>query len=196
VSQGFAWTSKDPDGAIGVLRSSAVFCEDIFPMNADHQKDLAGRICLRRTFREIVGGGGEGLHVCVVVPSSRAQDPWGGEHDIHIDAHQIVCKKYRAIPNVTMQAPDGSCYYVDLLKHAKDAIPYYLKKFGIDTKLDGIIGGLASMAQTGGGLQVVTPSQAAGLFTKALPVIPQAVAVQAGQWLIQTLKNIATVGLK
>lgn len=189
VSQGFTWTSKDPDAAVTLLRGAPQFCQDLPPMSADHQKDLAGRRCLRQTFREVIRHSGEGLHVCLVMFAYRAQDGWGGEHDIHIDRHQIVCERYHRMPAVTLQAPEGSCVYMDLLEHAKDAIPYYLKKFGLDAQLDRIFGGVLALAQQAGGLHAVNPTQVADLFKAAFPLMPQVVAVQAADWLLRTLKS-------
>jgi hypothetical protein len=133
VSQGMIWTAKDPDGAMSIAKASQYFCMDSLAMSADHQKDSKKRWCLRSCYRELVPSGTEGLHVCVVTASYRGQDSWGGEHDIHIDRHQLGCTKYRANPYITLQAPDCGCVYslTGLADHAKDVIPYYLKKFGI-----------------------------------------------------------------
>lgn len=130
VSQGMVWTAKDPDGAMTLANTSPYFCTDSLAMSIDHQKDAQKRWCLRTCYREVVPAGTEGLHVCIVTPNFRAQDPWGGEHDIHIDRHQLGCTKYRANPGITLQAPDCGCVYsvTGLVEHAKDVIPYYLKK--------------------------------------------------------------------
>jgi hypothetical protein len=188
VSQGMLWTAKDPDGTVALLRGVNVFCEDIWPMNADHQKDSSNRWCLRRTFREIVASGSEGLHVCVVAPAYRSQDKWGGEHDIHIDRHQIGCVKYKANPNITLQAPNGSCVYLGLVDHAKDAIPYFLKKFGIDIKLNQLIGGLSGLVNQVG-MDRVRSEQVANLFTRLFPAMPSPVASEAGEWFLKVMRE-------
>jgi hypothetical protein len=133
VSQGMLWTSRDPDGAMSLAKASLHFCTDSLPMSLDHQKDSSKRWCLRTCYREIVPAGTEGLHVCVVMPSYRGQDSWGGEHDIHIDRHQLGCTKYRENPYITLQVPDCGCVYspTGVAAHAKDVIPYFLKKLGV-----------------------------------------------------------------
>jgi hypothetical protein len=133
VSQGMIWTAVDADGAMAVAKASPHLCIDKVVMALDHQKDSQKRWCLRTCYREIVPAGTEGLHVCVVLPDYRAQDPWGGEHDIHIDRHQLGCTKYREAPNVVLQDRDCGCIYSlgGVADHAKDVIPYFLKKFGI-----------------------------------------------------------------
>ena len=130
VSQGMVWTAKDPDGAMTLAKASPYFCTDSPLMAVDHQMDGLKRWCLRTCYREIVPAGTEGLHVCVVMPRFRAQDPWGGEHDIHIDRHQLGCTKHRTFPGMTVQAVDCSCVYsvTEMAEHAKDVIPYFLKK--------------------------------------------------------------------
>lgn len=192
VSEGMVWTSHDADGAMSLLRISPNFCEDIWPMNADHQKDSAGRVCLRTTFREIVPSGTEGLHVCVVRRGYRAQDKWGGEHDIHIDRHQIGCLKYHANPYLVLQAPNGSCFYKGIVKHAKDAIPYFLKKFGLEKKLEPLINGVSALADKAGGIERLDSAKVADIFTQMFPVMPRLVAEQAAQWLIETMKEITS----
>jgi hypothetical protein len=133
VSQGMMWTATNADATMALAHASPHFCTDSLAMSADHQKDTSKRWCLRTCYREIVPGGTEGLHVCVVMPSYRGQDPWGGEHDIHIDRHQLGCKKHRANPHITLQAPDCGCVYSlsGLAGHAKDVVPYFLRKFGV-----------------------------------------------------------------
>jgi len=162
-------------------------------MNSDHQSQ-DGKRCLRHTFRELVGGG-EGLHVCIVMKGYRTIDPWGGPHDIHIDKHQIMCTRRKG-PDLTLNyltpnPPDmtGLCSYDGLIDHAKDAIPYFLKKWGILSNIDKAVSAYSALCQMSGGPDGVDPGQLRKLITQEIPELPSVAISDFTDWLAKYVRN-------
>ena len=108
ISQGFNYTCDNPDMALVDMRATNKFCED------DPTTTVHGP---RDCFRELITAG-EGLHVCITRKEARATE----DHDIHIDKHQVICKK----------KANGQCDYSyfnqNFADHMKDVIPWWLDK--------------------------------------------------------------------
>jgi hypothetical protein len=189
VSKGFQFTCAVPDRLVDALRASSGFCRDIWPMNADHQTQ-DGKPCPRDTYREIVQADTEGLHVCVVLPSHRTVDAWGGPHDIHIDLKQIGCSKRtghepNVLAGIGLQNAQfaGCCSYDHLIGHAKTVIPYYLGKLGVTAKVDNLVTGYIGLAQHYGDPQRIPPDMLARMVKSQLTVLPMIAVSQITDWL-------------
>jgi hypothetical protein len=180
VSLGFVFTCDQPDELVEHLWHSVSFCCDFWPMNADHQSQN-GSPCKRVTFREIVPGGTPGLHVCVVRPAFRsAFDSYGGPHGIHIDVAQIGCKKLSTAA-LGLDAEGGTCFYREIVEHAKTAIPYFLAPFreAWERNVGTIIASAGRLVAAG-----KTSREALLLeISRALPLLPVPLARMAADWL-------------
>lgn len=179
VSHGFQFTCDRPGELVEHLRRSPSFCCDLWPMNADHQTQN-GQPCRRVTFREIVPGDTPGLHVCVVNAYFREFDAYGGPHDIHIDTSQIGCDKLN-IPIAGWNGEAGTCFYRDIVGHARTAIPYFLEPYRsvLERNLREIIAGAGRLVEAG------KSSREAFLHevNRTLPMLPGPMAHMAAGWL-------------
>ena len=187
VSKGFAFTTRRADPLYNFLKGSSKFCLDHSLMDADHQKDQWKRDHGRWCLREVITSAGEGLHVCVVRPAWRSMDAEGGEHDIHIDKHQIVCRRQPGIPGLPSTA--GPCIYVGIAQHLADVLPYYAKKLGLTTdffvqvltKFDALVDRVGTAA--------VTASDIAAILKSEAPSLPDSVAEALAGWLLNAIKS-------
>lgn len=104
VSQGFNFTSDDPDAMQALVKGSTLFCEDATNVHGP-----------RDCYREIIKSG-PGLHVCITQKAARATN----QLDIHIDQFQAVCTR------MTNGQCDPAWFNTNTAKHMYDVVPWWL----------------------------------------------------------------------